>query len=79
MPEEAAAPKKGRKVRKRTKQKRKGKKHSSLKASSAYQVKDNNLTRKKVNCPRCGPGTWISQHKNRNYCGKCGYTEFKKA
>jgi len=79
MPEEAAAPKKGRKVRKRQKQKRKGKKHSSLKSWISYQVKDNQVNRKKTNCPRCGPGTWISQHKNRNYCGKCGYTEFKKA
>ena len=78
MADAPAVSKKGRKVRKRGKKQRKGKKHLSLKTASAYEVKDNTLVRKKSNCPRCGPGTLISQHKNRKYCGKCGYTEFAK-
>ncbi|MDD1745947.1 MAG: 30S ribosomal protein S27ae, partial [Candidatus Methanoperedens sp.] len=28
--------------------------------------------------PRCGPGVFLGEHKNRLSCGKCGYTEFKK-
>ena len=29
-------------------------------------------------CPKCGPGVFLANHKNRTSCGKCGYTEFKK-
>lgn len=29
-----------------------------------------------VSCPKCGQGTFMAKHKNRNTCGKCGYTEF---
>ncbi|HLD57828.1 MAG TPA: 30S ribosomal protein S27ae [archaeon] len=78
MGEEAAVSKKGRKVRKREKKQRKGKKHSTPSIWKLYSVSGTALTRKGRNCPRCGPGTTISQHKNRSYCGKCGYTELKK-
>ena len=40
--------------------------------------KDGKLERKKRNCPKCGPGVFLAEHGNRNSCGKCGYTEFKK-
>ena len=26
-------------------------------------------------CPRCGPGTILSKHKDRASCGKCHYSE----
>jgi small subunit ribosomal protein S27Ae len=29
-------------------------------------------------CPKCGPGVFMAEHKNRKTCGKCGYTEFKE-
>ena len=29
-------------------------------------------------CPRCGPGAFMGEHKDRFACGKCGYTEFKQ-
>ncbi|HJK62525.1 MAG TPA: 30S ribosomal protein S27ae, partial [Methanocorpusculum sp.] len=29
-------------------------------------------------CPRCGPGVFMGEHKDRFACGKCGYTEFKQ-
>ena len=28
-------------------------------------------------CPRCGPGVFLAQHKDRITCGKCGYSEIK--
>ena len=28
-------------------------------------------------CPRCGPGVFLAEHKNRVTCGKCGYSEIK--
>ena len=27
-------------------------------------------------CPKCGPGTFLAKHKDRQTCGKCGYTVF---
>jgi len=29
------------------------------------------------NCPKCGPGHRLADHKNRSSCGKCGYYEKK--
>ena len=27
-------------------------------------------------CPKCGPGIFLGKHKDRQTCGKCGYTVF---
>ena len=43
-----------------------------------YDIQDGKIIRKKRNCPKCGDGTFLGQHKNRESCGKCGYTEFTK-
>lgn len=32
---------------------------------------------KNKSCPKCGPGTFLANHKDRDSCGKCGYTEKK--
>jgi small subunit ribosomal protein S27Ae len=29
------------------------------------------------NCPKCGAGVRLAEHKNRYSCGKCGYFEKK--
>ena len=42
-----------------------------------YTVTGSKIERKKRNCPKCGPGVFLAEHKDRNACGKCGYTEFK--
>ncbi|MBI5226613.1 30S ribosomal protein S27ae [Candidatus Micrarchaeota archaeon] len=31
------------------------------------------------NCPKCGPGFHLAEHKNRRTCGKCAYMETKTA
>ena len=31
----------------------------------------------KKDCPKCGAGVKLAEHKNRNSCGKCGYFEKK--
>ncbi|MFH1222312.1 MAG: 30S ribosomal protein S27ae [Candidatus Micrarchaeota archaeon] len=31
----------------------------------------------KKNCPKCGPGMHLAEHKDRRACGKCGYFEKK--
>lgn len=43
-----------------------------------YKISDNALERTKRECPRCGKGIFMADHKDRYTCGKCGYTEFKK-
>lgn len=29
------------------------------------------------NCPKCGAGVRLAEHKDRRSCGKCGYFEKK--
>lgn len=43
-----------------------------------YSVEGGKLERKRRSCPKCGPGVFLSEHKDRSSCGRCGYTEFKK-
>jgi small subunit ribosomal protein S27Ae len=30
-------------------------------------------------CPKCGPGIFLAEHKDRVACGKCGYMEKKSS
>jgi len=41
-----------------------------------YKVEGDKVTRSRRDCPRCGKGTFMAEHKDRFTCGKCGYTEF---
>jgi ubiquitin-small subunit ribosomal protein S27Ae len=41
-----------------------------------YEVKEGKLLRK-ATCPKCGPGMFLAEHKDRLYCGKCHYVEMK--
>ena len=43
-----------------------------------YKVKGGQVDRLKKECPRCGRGVFLGEHKDRLTCGKCGYTSFKK-
>lgn len=67
---------KEKKVKKTGKRVRKGRKHKSSPRYKFYEVKGDEVVRKGNFCPRCGPGIWLSHHKNREYCGRCSYTEF---
>lgn len=44
-----------------------------------YKVQGDSLQRLKQECPRCGKGRFLAEHKNRLSCGNCGYTTFKKS
>jgi len=46
--------------------------------SSLYRVEGDRVERLKKQCPRCGEGVFMAEHKDRFSCGKCGYTEFKR-
>ena len=56
------------------KQKPKNKKPS--KRWEKYKLNSGKLVKSK-SCPKCGEGIFLGDHKNRLYCGKCRYTEFK--
>ena len=45
----------------------------------AFKIEGNKITRQGRHCPKCGPGVFLAEHKNRFSCGKCGYTEFKSS
>ncbi|MCI0497456.1 MAG: 30S ribosomal protein S27ae [Thermoplasmata archaeon] len=46
-----------------------------MKKSDFYSVGDG-LKRTRRVCPKCGPGVFLAEHKDRRSCGACGYTEF---
>jgi small subunit ribosomal protein S27Ae len=79
MSENGAAPApKEKEAKKKGKKERTGRKHESLKVWEYYEVREDSVLRKRKHCPRCGPGTSLSEHKDRQYCGRCGYTQFQK-
>ena len=43
-----------------------------------YNVGGDNLTRLRRECPRCGKGYFMAEHKGRLTCGNCGYTTYTK-
>ena len=43
---------------------------------SKYTLEGDKL-KKAPACPRCGPGVFLMDSKDRLYCGKCHYSEFK--
>lgn len=54
------------------------KKRKPKRSPKIYQFYKNGKAIKKT-CPKCGPGVFMAEHKDRFTCGKCGYTEFKKS
>jgi len=43
-----------------------------------YKISGDKITRLHRLCSRCGKGVFMSEHKNRRTCGKCGLTEFNQ-
>ena len=41
-----------------------------------YIIEGDKVTRNRRDCPRCGKGVFMAQHRDRYTCGKCGFTEF---
>jgi small subunit ribosomal protein S27Ae len=44
-------------------------------AKPAKKEKVHKPYKKGKNCPKCGAGVRLAEHKNRRSCGKCGYYE----
>lgn len=56
--------------------KKKKKNKVPSKRYSKYTVEGNTVKRK-ATCPKCGPGIFLAEHKDRQTCGSCKYTQFK--
>lgn len=50
-----------------------------MKKIEFFKVEGDKINRVRRHCPKCGPGVFLGEHKNRFSCGRCGYTEFKSA
>lgn len=53
-----------------------GRKGHSPKISEYYKIEADKVLRVRKICSRCGKGVYMSKHKDRHSCGKCGLTEF---
>ncbi|MBU0756820.1 MAG: 30S ribosomal protein S27ae [Nanoarchaeota archaeon] len=53
------------------------KKHVNKKPVAIHKLYNGGKTKNQF-CPKCGPGFFMANHKNRWTCGKCNYVEFKK-
>ena len=41
-----------------------------------YQISGGKVERKNRFCSKCGSGVFLAKHKDRESCGRCGYSEF---
>ena len=42
-----------------------------------YKAAGDKVERANKSCPKCGPDSYLANHKDRLTCGKCGYMEAK--
>lgn len=56
--------------------KKKTKNKIPSKRYSKYKVEGSTIKRA-ATCPKCGPGIFLAEHKDRQTCGTCHYTQFK--
>lgn len=59
------------------KERKKAKPKANVQVWKLYKVNDNSLDRLRKECPRCGKGFFMAEHKERQSCGHCGYTAFR--
>ena len=72
---------KGKKKKKDTKKgkKKHKKKKSKLQILKYYKVDDGKIVKLKNMCRTCPPGTFLAEHPDRLYCGRCHFTYAKTA
>jgi len=42
-----------------------------------YKIENDNVSRLRPTCERCGPGYFMADHGDRYTCGHCGFTRYK--
>jgi len=78
MPGKEEAPKEKEKKSKVKKGKKKRQPKQPSERWKKYKITGDKIERLARFCPRCGPGIFLVDAKDRVYCGRCHYTEFKK-
>ena len=48
-----------------------------MKKYEFFKIEGDKINRFRRHCPKCGPGVFLADHKDRFSCGKCSYTEYK--
>ena len=48
-----------------------------MKKYEFFKIEGDKINRFRRHCPKCGPGIFLADHKDRFSCGRCGYTEYK--
>ncbi|MDG6925591.1 MAG: 30S ribosomal protein S27ae [Nitrososphaerota archaeon] len=77
-PAPAAAPAEGEAAAPKVKKERKEKKpKANVQVWKLYKLEGEAATRLRKECPRCGKGYFMAEHKDRLSCGHCGFTTFK--
>lgn len=59
----------------KNKSKRKKRERPTSAKYKKYTIDGETVKRGKI-CPRCGPGIFLAESKDRIYCGRCHWTEF---
>ncbi len=62
-------------TKKKTREK---KKSQGSKRWEIYEISGDRIRKKNKTCPKCGDGIFMARHHDRDTCGKCSYTEFRK-
>lgn len=70
-PAEAVPEQKVKKERKQAKPK------ANVQVWKLYKVNESSLDRLRKECPRCGKGFFMAEHRERQSCGHCGFTTFR--
>ena len=47
-------------------------------AHKRYKLEGDKVVRKKKICERCGDAVYMAEHPDRQTCGKCGFTQYKR-
>ena len=79
-PEAAAAPPEGEVAAPKVRKERKEKKpKANVQVWKLYKTSEDgaSVQRLRKECPRCGRGYFMAEHKDRLSCGHCGFTNFK--
>jgi small subunit ribosomal protein S27Ae len=77
-PAPAAAPVEGEAAAPKVKKERKEKKpKANVQVWKLYKVEGETANRLRKECPRCGKGYFMAEHKDRQSCGHCGFTTFQ--
>lgn len=50
-------------------------KHKQVQINKLYKIEGDKVIRLRNFCPKCK--SFLGEHKDRRYCGRCHYVEFK--